>query len=186
MLETCLILLEDLAVDDAWAPYRAGSELWSNSAAVQLQGRGAMFPMTIVNFTDHGYPEAPWVLDHPRLDEAALGSMTLLLNESNKSVCEAAERAASPQAVDEAVLSSMYYDVGRMMVERALEEDEVIDGAEFEPETYGHVLAGLVAVLFPNEKPPQVKRRSQSDPALFAAEIAARLQLMANIGNLSQ
>jgi hypothetical protein len=183
VLQTALVLLEEDSTPRPWIAHRAGSELWSDSVSVRLQGQGAMFPMAVVNLADYGHPaNAPWVFEPPvELNAAAMGSMYLLINDANTAVCDAARRAADPSPIDEAILSAIYHDVGRMMVAIALHNDEVVAGEEFEAESFGDVLQGLLSSLFPGEDFAQLRTRSEADPTRFSAELADRLRLMADL-----
>jgi hypothetical protein len=181
-LQTALVLLDEDHTPQPWIAHRAASALWSDSVSVRLQGDGAMFPMALVDLADHGHPaNAPWVLEPPvELNAAAMGSMYLLVNRSNTAVREAVLRADDPRPVDQAILSAMYYDVGRTLVEIALDNDEVA-GEQFDDESFGDVLQGLLSSLFPGEEFMQLRKRRDSDVTRFSAELGDRLRLMADV-----
>lgn len=182
ILQTALVLLDEDHTPRPWIAHRAASALWSDSVSVRLQGEGAMFPMAIVNLADHGHPaNAPWVLEPPvELNAAAMGSMYLLVNRSNTAVREAVLRADDPRPVDQAILSSIYYDVGRTLVELALDHDEVAS-EQFDDESFGDVLQGLLSSLFPGEEFMQLRKRRDGDITRFSAELGDRLRLMAEV-----
>jgi hypothetical protein len=181
-LQTALVLVDEAHTPQPWIAHRAASSLWSDSVSVRLQGESAMFPMAVVDFADHGHPaNAPWVLEPPvELNAAAMGSMYLLINKSNAAVRAAVLRADNPRPVDQAILSAMYYDVGRTLVEIALDHDEVA-GEQFDEESFGDVLQGLLLSLFPGEEFMQLRKRRDSDATRFSAELGDRLRLMADV-----
>lgn len=181
-LDTELFLLDDLEVPDGPpAAFRAGSRLWSQRKKVRLQGTAPRFPLALVDPLLFGFGEqTPWFLDiRPELDTPALGGLHLLINESNPVVRAAVESPDGKPETDP-IMSMLSYDVGRTLLEFALEQDDA-SGEGYDEETVGHSMRALLARVFPGESLAQVRARRRSDPAGFAADVAAALGLLSSV-----
>lgn len=178
-LQTIVTLREDLGGDRGLLVHRAGSELWSDTKSVRLQGEESMFPLAITDFSKTQFASnAPWALETPSdFEQPAMGSIYLMVNERNPVVVRAVENAQRPDGRQSAILSAMYYDVGRILVELAL-SDAVVERDDFAEDSFGAVLHALVRSLFPTESLGEVKRRTESDVPASAARLAAALALM--------
>jgi hypothetical protein len=160
---------------------KAGSTLWEDMTPVALEGTASRFPMEVVDFAKMpGVPAAAaWYLDsaHVDLHRSFLGSVRLLLNAN----CEAVVRAASsqaPTAEDRAIRSAIHYDVGRMLVRRALSEDELLENPDaFDAGTVGATLAALLAVLFSADPVRAVRDAMLERPEYFDSVLQEKLRL---------
>ena len=172
-ISTQLILDWHGSTVDPTAPHRTGSVLWSDESSVRLQGDAARFPMDLVDFRDEVFSErSGWHLKLGRdMDAAAMGSILLLINSRNKVLAEAVARADNPRPVDRAVLSALYADVTRAMIEHALAQPEFDDGTEFPEESLGEILRSLCRRVFPGEPISELRLRHANSRNLMATDI---------------
>ncbi|MDJ1137339.1 hypothetical protein [Streptomyces iconiensis] len=178
-LDTVLVLSGVSSTHAPFAPHRAGSLLWSDQATLRLQGDAPQFPMTVIDFEHTSFPtEAAWHLQiGAHLHSAAMGSLLLLVNERNETVATAFANAGKPRAVDRAVLSMVYADCARIMLEHALQQEQFVDGADFPEDSLGATLTNLFHRLFPGSTVHDLRLRREHSPSLFASELQAATQI---------
>ncbi|MFK4089344.1 hypothetical protein ACI2LF_34850 [Kribbella sp. NPDC020789] len=179
VLETVVVLDGRVVGAAPIAPRRAGSVLWRQRHELRLQGDAPQFPLAVVDFARTSFPDdAGWHLQiSSNLSAATMGAMLLLINERNQVAMAAFKNAAKPRAVDKVVLSAIYMDVARTMIEHALRSEEFSDTAGYEDETLGATLAALVDQLFPGSSVGDLKLRMENAPAHFASEIQAAVKV---------
>ncbi|MFE4249085.1 hypothetical protein ACFRU3_06220 [Streptomyces sp. NPDC056910] len=179
LLDTALVLAERR--DDARpaAPRRAGSVLWDDGVELRLQGDAPQFPMAVIDFSHTSFPNgAAWHIQiSGELESAAMGSLLLLVNERNTVTAEAFQNAARPRAVDRVVLSAVYADVARTMIEYALSQEDFTDEADHPEDSLGATLLSLFHRLFPEQSITDVRLRRQHAPSLFASELQAAVKI---------
>jgi hypothetical protein len=174
-LRTLLVVAEPGSVKDPLAPRRGGSVLWSDETRVRLQGDAPQFPIAIVDFTRTSFPDnAAWHVDlGQRLEAATMGTLLLYLNERSKAVVQAFKNAASPGKSDRLVLSAVYADVARIMIESALNNPDFDDSATFEDESLGRTLQNLVWSVFPGRTIADLRQLRDHSPNQLATQIQA-------------
>ncbi|GHH71048.1 hypothetical protein [Promicromonospora soli] len=174
-IDTLLVVPEALAEVDALAPHRAGSMLWEHRSEIRLQGGASQFPIAVVDFGPSTLPDtAAWHLEvSGSMDSAAMGSLLLLVNERNKAVAEAFSRAGKPRQADSLVLSAVYADVARTMVEHALSREDFVDDANYGEETLGALMLDVFRQMFGARTIKDVRLRMQDSPSLMATEMQA-------------
>ncbi|MCX4525739.1 hypothetical protein OG982_08530 [Streptomyces sp. NBC_01551] len=178
-LDTALLLADRLDSARPAAPRRAGSVLWSDRASVRLQGDAPQYPMAVIDFARTSFPEgAAWHLQITGgLESATMGSLLLLVNERNTVTTSAFRNAARPRPVDRVVLSAVYADVARVMIEHGLNSDDFVDEADFPEGSLGSTLLGLFDRLFPEQSITDVRLRRLQAPALFASDLQAAVRI---------
>jgi hypothetical protein len=179
VLET-VVVLDDRMIDGApVAARRAGSVLWRERCELRLQGDAPQFPLAVVDFGRTSFPnDAGWHLQiSSNLSAATMGAMLLLINERNSVAMSAFQNAAKPRAVDKVVLSAIYMDVARTMVEHALRSEEFSNTSEYDDDTLGATLLALVDHLFPGSSIGDLRLRMESAPTHFASEIQAAVRV---------
>ncbi|WP_199807601.1 MULTISPECIES: hypothetical protein [Streptomyces] len=178
-LDTALLLADRLDSSRPAAPRRAGSVLWSDRASVRLQGDAPQYPMAVIDFARTSFPEgAAWHLQITgTLESATMGSLLLLVNERNTVTTSAFRNAARPRPVDRVVLSAVYADVARVMIEHGLNSDEFVDEADFSEGSLGATLLGLFDRLFPEQSINDVRLRRLQAPALFTSDLQAAVRI---------
>ncbi|MEV4474190.1 hypothetical protein [Nonomuraea sp. NPDC049504] len=183
ILDTALVLSEGGTNHRAFAPRRAGSVLWSDRRSLRLQGDAPQFPMAVIDFAKTSFPnEAAWHLQiGGNLFGATMGSLLLLVNERNVVATTAFQNAAKPRPVDKVVLSSIYADIARVMIEHALRHDDFKDEANFPDETLGATLSSLFHQLFPGSSIVDVRLKAEHSPSLFASELQAAVKIFGDV-----
>ncbi|MEU0284778.1 hypothetical protein [Streptomyces sp. NPDC006147] len=179
LLDTALLLAERRADAPPSTPRRAGSVLWSDRQALRLQGDAPQFPMAVIDFARTSFPDdAAWHLQiSGGLDSATMGSLLLLVNERNSATANAFQKASKPGPVDRVVLSAVYADAARTMVEHALNQDDFTEDADFSEGSLGATLLNLVEQLFPGQSITDIRLRRQQSPALFASDLQAAVKI---------
>ncbi|MET7940438.1 hypothetical protein [Streptomyces sp. NPDC005302] len=179
LLDTALVLAEHR--DDARpsSPRRAGSVLWSDRETLRLQGDAPQFPMAVIDFARTSFPDgAAWHLQiSGGLESATMGSLLLLVNEQNTVTATAFENAGKPRPVDRIVLSAVYADAARIMIEHALGPDDFAEDADYADGSLGATLLSLFDQLFPGQSITDVRLRRQQAPALFATDLQAAVKI---------
>lgn len=183
VLDTALVLAESSYEGDPTAPHLAGSVLWSDRRTVRLQGDAPQFPMAVIDFAKTSFPnEAAWHLQiSGSLLGATMGSLLLLVNERSKVTTTAFANAARARPLDRVVLSSVYADLARTMIEHALRHPEFVDGAEFPEDTLGSTLMSLFITLFPGQSITDLRLRLDQSPSLFASDIQAAVKMFEDV-----
>jgi hypothetical protein len=176
MLLTSLVLAEPAARVEGPVAWRRGSILWQDSKKVRLYGESSQFPVMEVDFADFGlHPASPWFVQiGPDLGLPAMGSILLLLNERFPLVTEAARDMSAERPELAAVRSALFADVGRVLVEFALSQDNLAD--EWPEESLGAVLATVVQSRFPQSL-DELRTLRKNDPSQWAATVQATLGL---------
>jgi hypothetical protein len=124
-LETVLQLSREGQSDVPFAPTMAGSVLWRDGQAVPLEGGGGLMPLAPTSFADAGLPSgAAWYLDlgDAHWENAALGTLLVLLNIDNEAVVHALEEPDEAGAA--ALMSALEADLVADLVGRALDDPD--------------------------------------------------------------
>lgn len=179
LLDTALVLAQRRTEARPSSPRRAGSVLWSDRESLRLQGDAPQFPMAVIDFARTSFPEgAAWHLQiSGGLENATMGSLLLLVNEQNTVTASAFENAHRPRPVDRVVLSAVYGDVARLMIEHALGDEEFTEESDFPDGSLGATLVGLFDQLFPGQSVTDIRLRRRQSPALFASDLQAAVKM---------
>ncbi|MEU7056287.1 hypothetical protein [Streptomyces sp. NPDC046197] len=179
LLDTALVLADRRNDARPSSPRRAGSVLWSDRAELRLQGDAPQFPMAVIDFARTSFPDdAAWHLQvSGGLEHATMGALLLLVNERNTVTATAFQNAAKPRPVDRIVLSAVYTDAARIMIEHALTHDDFTEDAEFPDGSLGATLLSLFDQLFPDQSITDVRLRQRQSPALFASDLQAAVKI---------
>ncbi|MFJ4278854.1 hypothetical protein [Streptomyces massasporeus] len=179
LLDTALLLADRRDRSRPSSPRRAGSVLWSDRTAVRLQGDAPQFPMAVIDFARTSFPDsAAWHLQiSGSLESATMGSLLLLVNEQNVVTATAFQNASRPRPVDRVVLSAVYADSARVMVEHALVHDDFTEESDFPEGSLGATLQSLFDQLFPGQSITDIRLRQRKSPALFASDLQAAVKI---------
>ncbi|GGO64358.1 hypothetical protein [Nonomuraea cavernae] len=183
ILDTALVLSEACTSSRPPAPRRAGSVLWSDRRSLRLQGDAPQFPMAVIDFAKTSFPDgAAWHLQiGGNLHGATMGSLLLLVNEKNTVTATAFQNAAKPRPVDRVVLSAVYADIARIMIEHALHHEDFRDEAIFPDDALGATLTSLFHQLFPGSSINDVRLRADRSPSLFSSELQAAVKIFGEV-----
>lgn len=179
LLDTALVLAERMNDARPSSPRRAGSVLWSDRETLRLQGDAPQFPMAVIDFARTSFPEsAAWHLQiSGGLESATMGAILLLVNEQNTVTSTAFQNAGKPRPVDRIVLSAVYADAARIMVEHALAHEEFVEDADFPDGSLGATLLSLFDQLFPGQSITDIRLRHRQSPALFSSDLQAAVKI---------
>ncbi|MEU9660957.1 hypothetical protein [Streptomyces chartreusis] len=179
LLDTALVLAERRSDARPSSPRRAGSVLWSDREALRLQGDAPQFPMAVIDFARTSFPdEAAWHLQiSGSLESATMGALLLLVNERNTVTSTAFRNAGKPRPVDRIVLSAVYADAARVMVEHALAHEDFVEDADYPDGSLGATLVSLCDQLFPGQLITDMRLRQRQSPALFSSDLQAAVKI---------
>ncbi|MFF4650555.1 hypothetical protein [Streptomyces sp. NPDC001380] len=180
-VDTRLVLARSLDNPDPTGPRRAGSILWQWGDRVHLQGDASQFPMAVLDFKEAGYPEdAPWYLDVGSNPESAtMGALLLLVNSRSPLVMEAVRKADKAGQAERLIHSALRHDVVRLLIEHAVDNDDVHDDSEFDPDTLGHLLLGVVRNHLPDTPLASLRNMHRGESSMFSARIQSAVGLFA-------
>lgn len=179
LLDTVLVLAERRREARPSSPRRAGSVLWSDRVSLRLQGDAPQFPMAVIDFAHTSFPDgAAWHLQiDGSLESATMGSILLLVNERNPVTVAALENAAKPRPIDRMVLSAVYADVARTMIEYAIGMEDFHEEANYPDESLGSTLLSLFDRLFPGQSVNDIRLRQRQSPTLFSSDLQAAVKI---------
>jgi hypothetical protein len=185
-LETQLVLVHAGSRSFPLAPERSGSLLWREGKTVALEGQESRFPVELTDFAaSSGWlpADAGWYLewDPHDLHQLALGSMRLLINKGNKQVSQAVTES---QPADKVIRDAIRYDVGRIMIVRALENDDFVTAPDDYAEgSIGATIRRLIQMLFqvPSDRFKGLQQVYRQDPSRFECRLQDRLRLFQEI-----
>ncbi|WP_406739932.1 hypothetical protein [Streptomyces atratus] len=179
LLDTALVLAERRTDARPSSPRRAGSILWSDREALRLQGDAPQFPMAVIDFARTSFPDnAAWHLQiSGGLESATMGALLLLINERNTVTATAFENAGKPRPIDRVVLSAVYADAARIMVEHALGHEDFTEDSDYPEDSLGATLLSLFDQLFPDQSITDIRLRQRQSPSLFASDLQAAVKI---------
>jgi len=183
-VETLIELAADRTSSQPFIATRAGSILWSDQIRIHLEGGAGLLPVAPVSFKEAGLPTgSAWYvsMDGGDWQQAAMGSLLVLLNEDNPAVKQAME---STQGELAGVLwSVLEADIVTDLVGRALDDDAFVDETPSDDLDGDLTMAGLVRALVrtslarPGESADQAIKRLRDerrrDPSRFRADVHA-------------
>ncbi|MGW2885171.1 hypothetical protein ACWDDN_07345 [Streptomyces griseoruber] len=183
-VETLIELAADLPSDRPFVATRAGSILWSDQVRIHLEGGAGLLPVAPVSFSEAGLPAgSAWYvsMDGGDWQQAAMGSLLVLLNEDNPAVKEAME--SSRGELSGMLWSILEADIVTDLVGRALDDDAFVDETPSDDPEGDLTMAGLVRALVrtylarPGESAEQAIKRLRDerrrDPSRFRADVHA-------------
>lgn len=167
------------------APRRAGTVLWTDSRELDLDGKGARFPMESLSFKGWDLPEdAAWRLEwwDDDLEAPVLGSLRLLLNRDHPAHAHIEGPATSPDA--RLIREVMRFDVGRQLICRALTAEGFAEREERYPaRSIGETVTRLIRTAFPRRERLLLQKELEENPILFEARLQAGLRFLKTTGS---
>ncbi|MFJ9976464.1 hypothetical protein [Streptomyces cyaneofuscatus] len=179
LLDTAVVLAERRPDARPSSPRRAGSILWSDRRALRLQGDAPQFPMAVIDFGLTSFPDdAAWHLQiSGSLESATMGALLLLINERNTITATAFENAGKPRQIDRLVLSAVYADAARLMVEHALIHEDFSEESDYPDDSLGATMLSLFDRIFPDQPITDIRLRQRQSPSLFASDLQAAVKI---------
>lgn len=178
-LITQLIVGEPDPADELGSPHR-GAIIWRDRHSVVLEGDAAQFPTETADLSAAPYnlPKAAWLLEivTDDLDVAAAAAVRLVVNDAHPVMRRVLDGDSSADAV--LALEAMRWDVARQLIETGLNTPEFVERNEtFEEDSFGWILASIVATHFPGESPRSLSALRDVEPSKFEATLqdAARV-----------
>jgi hypothetical protein len=145
-LETRVVLIEAQA-GSVLSPRRAGSILWSQKRAVDLEGTADRFPVELRDFQKAGLrgPDGAWVLhwDSHNPDWSASSCVRLWMN--SRHPVATILTGAKP---DPRTMSVLRHDITHQLIDEALDNDELSE-SDWPAGSLGAVLLERVNAVFP-------------------------------------
>ncbi|MFE8986351.1 hypothetical protein ACFYMI_00770 [Streptomyces collinus] len=183
-VETLIELAADLPSAVPFVATRAGSILWSDQIRIHLEGGAGLLPVAPVSFSEAGLPAgSAWYvsMDGGDWQQAAMGSLLVLLNEDNPAVKEAME--STQGELSGMLWSILEADIVTDLVGRALDDEAFVDESPSDDPDGDLTMAGLVRALVrtylarPGEAAEQAIKRLRDerrrDPSRFRADVHA-------------
>ena len=165
---------------DELGPTHRGAIIWRHRHSVLLEGDAPQFPTEPADLSGPPYnlPRAAWLLEiaSDDLDVPAAAAVRLVVNEAHPLMRRVLDGDASPEAVQ--ALETVRWDVARQLVDAALALPEFIERDDaFEEDSFGWLLAGVLATHFPGESPRSVRTIRDTQRARYEAALqdAARI-----------
>jgi hypothetical protein len=181
-VETTLALAADLPFTDPFVATRSGSILWSDQTRIHLEGAAGLLPIAPVSFREAGLPEgAAWYvsMDSGDWQQAAMGSLLVLLNEDNPTIKQAI--GTERDEVAGLLWGMLEADIVTDLVGRALDDEAFTDDVSSDDPEGDMTMAGLVRALIrtylarPAEDTEQSIKRLRDerrrDPSRFRANV---------------
>ncbi|RDV52673.1 hypothetical protein DDV98_09970 [Streptomyces sp. IB2014 011-12] len=135
--------------------------------------------MAVIDFGLTSFPDdAAWHLQiSGSLESATMGALLLLINERNTITATAFENAGKPRQIDRLVLSAVYADAARLMVEHALTHEDFSEESDYPDDSLGATILSLFDRLFPDQPITDIRLRQRQSPSLFASDLQAAVKI---------
>jgi hypothetical protein len=155
----------------------------SERTTVLLEGDAARFPTDVIDFAavPVAEPDALWFLEteFADLEQSPLSAMRLYVNGRHPAVARA---LAQGDPIGGLVRSVIEWDVARMLIHRALENEEFVNEWDsFGDDTLGLALQQLIQRFWPGEDASSLRARRTANVARFEYQLQARLRLMSDL-----
>jgi hypothetical protein len=186
-VETLIELAADFPSDSPFVASRAGSILWGDQIRIHLEGGAGLLPVASVSFREAGLPAgSAWYvsMDGGDWQQAAMGSLLVLLNEDNPAVKEAMESVRGE--LSGMLWSFLEVDIVTDLIGRALDDEAFVDDSPSDDLDGDLTMAGLVRALVrtyltrPGESAEQTIKRLRDerrrDPSRFRADVHAGIK----------
>ncbi len=165
---------------DGLGASQVGAIIWKHRHSVVLEGDAAQFPAETADLSQPPYNlgRAAWLLEtvSDDLDVAAAAAVRLVVNDAHPVMRRVLDGDASAECV--LALEAIRWDVARQLIDAALTTPEFIERDEaFEEDSFGWLLASVLATHFPGESARSVRAMRDTERARYEAALqhAARI-----------
>lgn len=180
-IERQLVLAARLEPASSFHAREPGSILWRdpNSLRIDLGGTGGVLPTDIVTFDGALNTSAVWALrlDLEDLTLPATACIQLLLNRDHPDVRFLTSHGTRDDRA-RAVLSAIYWDSGRSLIESALELDQFDLDQELPEDSIGRNLQVTLDTVFEGRSTEAIKELRQRSPLEYATLLQGGLVLL--------
>lgn len=161
-IRTQLILADYGNAESRLAAKIPGSVLWLEEKNVLLEGVATRFPVESIDFGKSSWMPsgAGWFLDWDKddLNQRMLGGPRVYINSLHSRIVKAVT-ASAPDREDQAIISAIYFDIGRTLIRGGLENDDfVADHLGYPDGTVGSVIRRLLTAIFPEMGPKGLRQ----------------------------
>ena len=156
------------------APTIPGARLWEAQMAILLDGTGAQFPISAINFKDVGLPEgAMWHLEVTINPERHVsGAIRLLLNEQHPRVKQYISDPTADPSQD--FRKFMFADIDNQLLVVAMHMDpHDLEEYANEASTLAEALVSLHTIHFGNQPIDETRRQYEEDPGSIFSTVQA-------------
>jgi len=179
VLEVDIVTVGSAAGTSPLAPTRPGSIVWRATRTVRLEGDTDRFPVELRSFEASGVrgPNAAWMLqwESHELEWSAGSAVRLWLNSDHPAV---KDYLADPDSeLSRRFQSVLIWDISRLLLDRALDDDE-FNSLAWPDGTIGGALAARLRTLFPGLEPAEVRALRRDQPADYQTAIQAGTALL--------
>ena len=177
-LHTSIVLGGWCESTTAFVAHLAGSIIWSDQREIRLQGDAPLFPISVIDFDRAAFPAgAGWHLEIGSDLKAPLhASLRLYLNSAHSVVVAAFANADNPRPEDTMVIRAVFTDVARLMVEHALNQEDLGGSTEWDENSLGFALQNLLFRFFPHgEDLSAIRAHRIEHPSDFSTELFAKI-----------
>lgn len=163
------------------APRIPGSVLWEETVQVALEGTSSRFPVEVADFDRASWlpSGAAWRLswNGQDLEEPLLRGLQLIINSRHTAVVEAVQ-TPYPTTEQQAIRSTIYYDVGRSLIRGVLANDDFVRESVAYPEgSIGRAAHRLIRSLFPGDSNVGLRATLMERPDQFDSMLQAAFRL---------
>jgi len=183
-IDYSLVLLKPNRTGDANAAKSPGDVLWDSSVKFLLEGTGAMFPTSTVEFPNQdGGSLAAWKVDWSRTSlHGSPSRVRLLLNGKNEEFIGRVNPDNNKEP-DQAAIDLLYYGVACSILEFASRHEDDICKESFDQGTLGEFIQRYFAAHFKSNGEPMgmanVLKRYKDEPEGVRAILQAHLPIQA-------
>jgi hypothetical protein len=182
------VLMLDRHGPEAVSPLAAkqpGSILWEDSVSLIVEGRSARMPILAIDFSKFKSVEqdAAWfVLTGSNwLQQDPTAGITVYIN-AGRPLLLGALSARRPDPHQLSIQSVFYHDVGRILLERALDDEDFNEDVDFRTGSTGGSIQSTLRSMFGQESFAQIRKSKADDPAGFERTLQTRNKLLSNLG----
>jgi hypothetical protein len=174
-LDTEIVLMRRAATRTRFAAHLAGSRLFSETVAIEIEGTASRMPLEVASFARQltwlNAPRAPWHVDCGSRDLhfPVMHDLRVYLNADAPSFLDGVTRG------DRALHALLKAEVAKRMLESAFEDADFLGGIrDFGDGTMGQAAVRILRLCFGDMTPKDVSVIAARDPGKFEAAIRSR------------
>lgn len=184
-LDTVIVLAVPATDSAPTAAYVPGSKLWDDRVTFILEGTSPRLPIAAADFGRHPSRQADaswfvwtsndWLHLHPS------AGISVFVNRAKRELV-AALGARRPDPIARLLQSTFRQDVGRILMDRCLDEPEFTDATDLQPGSAGYSLRATFRQLFPGRTIEAIRSMRRDEPAAYEREQQAHHRFLEGLG----